>query len=77
MATLSYTTNAQEDAALAWYLAGVNAQRAAQTPPQPPIDVNALNQALVAGTLASYIKQKARADVIASLTPAQRAALGE
>jgi hypothetical protein len=74
---LTYTTNAAEDAALAHILARRNEERAAMNPPLPPIpDVQTLNQALVQQTIASYIQQKARYDVLQTLTPAQRTALG-
>lgn len=59
MATYSYTTTAAEEAGLTEVVAGVNAQRAAQSPPLPALTNGQYLLSILQSAFASYQQQKA------------------
>lgn len=76
MASYTISTNARQEAALSAIVARENATRAQRTPPEPPLTNNEYLLQRVVDLLRSYVGQKDRDDVLQTLTPAQRDALG-
>ena len=73
MATISVTTTAAQDAALAAVIAKENAERAAQIPPATPWTTATYVQRIVRGLLDSYVEHL-RAETHTSLKDAYEAA---
>jgi hypothetical protein len=57
MATYSHTTNAIEDAAMAWLLRVENARRAALIPPLNPVTATQLVGVIMDNAFNDYVKQ--------------------
>jgi len=76
MAAITINTTAAHDAAIQYVLDRVNAERAAQTPPQPALTATQYLQRILADTFQSYGREALRAAARAKLTAAEAEAAG-